>query len=190
MRKRIAILISGKGSNMLAIARNCAVGLIDAEVSFVASDNLEAPGLTEAEKLGLKTHFIPYNDQGKYKAEENLEGLILDSRTEWLILAGFMRVISPGFVSRMRDRIVNIHPSLLPAFPGKNSIRRALDHGVVLTGVTVHLVDEQVDHGKIIAQEPVRIFQGDTAEDLEERIHQTEHILYTRTLIQLLGSSR
>ncbi|MDO9508755.1 MAG: phosphoribosylglycinamide formyltransferase [Thermovirgaceae bacterium] len=190
MKRRIAILISGRGSNMLALARNCGGGLLNAEVFFVACDNPEAPGLADAEKLGLKTHLLPYAALGKYKAEEHLDRLISDSRAEWLILAGFMRVLSPGFVLRRRGRIVNIHPSLLPAFPGKDSIRRAFDHGVMVTGVTVHLVDEQVDHGKILAQEPVRIFPGEPIEDLEERIHQAEQILYTRTLIHLLDPSR
>jgi phosphoribosylglycinamide formyltransferase-1 len=100
-----------------------------------------------------------------------------------------MRILSPGFVAPRRGRIVNIHPSLLPSFPGRDSISEAFAHGVKLTGVTVHLVDEEVDHGEILAQEPVRILPGDTLEELEERIHQAEHVMYTRTLIALLGRS-
>jgi len=101
-----------------------------------------------------------------------------------------MRILSPRFVAPRMGRIVNIHPSLLPSFPGRDSIRAAYEKGVKVTGVTVHLVDEEVDHGEILAQEPVRIHPGDTLEMLEDRIHRVEHVLYTRTLIDLLSSRR
>lgn len=190
MKPRVAILISGRGSNMLAIARNCSVNLLKADISFIAADNPDAAGLAEAEKLGLQTHILPYGKLGRPQAEIYLDDLLASSDTDWLLLAGFMRILSPEFVSRRSGRIVNIHPSLLPAFPGIDSIRQAWEFGVSITGVTVHLVDEMIDHGMILAQEPVRIFPGESLEALEERIHSTEHILYTRTLIELLGNSR
>lgn len=189
MRTTIAILISGKGSNMIAIARNCSCGLLNADIAFVASDNPEAPGLVEAEKLGLKTFLLPYEETGRTGAEKHLSGMMSTSGVDWLILAGFMRILSPGFVSQRKGQIVNIHPSILPSFPGLDPIRRAFDHGVKITGVTVHLVDEMVDHGRILAQEPVRINPADSVEELEEKIHSTEHVLYTRTLIDLLKTS-
>lgn len=190
MKPRVAILISGKGSNMLAIARNCSAGLLKADISFIAADNPNAAGLAEAEKSGLQTHILPYGDLGRPQAESYLDELLSSSDTDWLLLAGFMKILSPEFVSRRSGRIVNIHPSLLPAFPGMDSIRQAWEFGVSITGVTVHLVDEMIDHGMILAQEPVRIFPGESLEALEERIHSTEHIIYTRTLIELLGNSR
>lgn len=189
MKKSIAVLISGRGSNMIAIAQNCSCGLLNANVAFVASDNPEAPGLVEAGKMGLKTFLLPYEELGKTRAEGHLLNLLGSSGVDWLILAGFMRILSPEFVSRRKGHIVNIHPSILPAFPGLDPIRRAFDHGVKITGVTVHLVDEMVDHGRILAQEPVRISPGDSIEELQEKIHSTEHILYTRTLIDLLKTS-
>ena len=187
MKPRLAVLVSGRGSNMLAIARNCSNGFLNAEISFVGSDNPESQGLAEAGRMGLETIDLPYGDMGRRCAEKHRESLLSETRSGWLILAGFMKILSPDFVRLRKGRIVNIHPSLLPSFPGIDSIRRAFEHGVSITGVTVHLVDEMVDHGKILSQEPVRILPGDSVESLEKRIHETEHILYTRTLIDILG---
>lgn len=186
MKPRLAILISGRGSNMASIVDNCRSGLLNAEVAFVASDNPEAGGLLSASQRKIPTYLLPYSPQGGDNAERRLEDLLEDHSVEWLVLAGFMRILSPRFVAPRMGRIVNIHPSLLPCFPGRDSIRAAYEKGVKVTGVTVHLVDEEVDHGEILAQEPVRILPGDTLETLEERIHQTEHVLYTRALIDLL----
>ena len=171
---------------MSVLVDNCSTGLLHAEVAFVASDNPEAGGLLSAHQRKIPTHLLPYSSLGGDNAERRLEILLEDHSAEWLLLAGFMRILSPRFVALRKGRIVNIHPSLLPSFPGKDSIRAAYEGEVKVTGVTVHLVDEEVDHGEILAQEPVRILPGDTLETLEERIHQTEHVLYTRTLIDLL----
>ncbi len=187
MTPTIAILISGRGTNMLAIAHNCASGLLDARIAFVASDEPTAKGLEEASKLGIDTRILPYMECSKEKCEDMLQDLLIKSGSCFIVLAGFMRILSAGFVSRWRERIVNIHPSLLPSFPGTDSIRRAWEHGVKITGVTIHIVDEMIDHGRILAQEPVRIVPGTTLEKIEENIHQTEHILYTRTLRDLLS---
>jgi phosphoribosylglycinamide formyltransferase-1 len=187
MTATVAILISGRGSNMLAIADNCMTGMLDARISFVASDEPAAKGLEEAAKLGMDTRILPYRESGKEMSEEILQGLLEESGSGLIVLAGFMRILSAGFVSRWRERIINIHPSLLPSFPGTDPIRRAWDHGVKITGVTVHVVDEMVDHGRILAQEPVRIMPEMTLEELEDKIHRTEHILYTRTLRDFLA---
>ncbi len=187
MTTNMAILISGRGTNMLAIADSCITGLLDARISFVASDEPSAKGLEEASRLGIDTRILPYRESGKEKSEEILQGLLEGSGANLIILAGFMRILSPGFVFRWRERIINIHPSLLPSFPGTGSIRKAWEHGVKITGVTVHMVDEIVDNGRILAQEPVRIMPGMTLEELEDNIHRTEHILYSRTLRDLLA---
>ncbi len=187
MKNSLAILISGRGSNMMALVNNCGAGLLDADVSFVASDRPDAPGLSWAREREIPVRVLPYSTQGKKKAEECLDRLMKDTGTGWIALAGFMRILSPDFVAGRKGRIINIHPSLLPSFPGKNSIREAFEHEVKITGVTVHFVDELVDHGRIIAQEPVRMLPGDTIEDLEERIHRTEHVLFTRALIGIMS---
>lgn len=187
MKNRLAVLISGRGSNMIAIADNCRAGLLDAEISFVASDRPDAPGLSWARGMKIPVRILPYSSQGRESAEKWLDDLLDNTGTDWLALAGFMRILSPEFVAKRKGRVINIHPSLLPSFPGRNSIREAYDHGVKITGVTVHFVDELVDHGKIIAQEPVRILPDDTIEDLEERIHMTEHVLFSRALMEIMS---
>ncbi len=189
MTPRMAILISGRGSNMEALARRCIAGDLAADIAFVGSDRERAPGLEIARSLGLATAVFPYEELGRPRAEGQLEETLRSEAVSWVVLAGFMRVLSAPFVSAFANSIVNIHPSLLPAFPGMRSIREAYDHGVRVTGVTVHLVDRQVDHGPILAQEPVRVHDGDTLGTLEERIHATEHDLYWRTLRDLFAGA-
>ncbi len=182
MKKRLAVLISGKGSNMERIIKNCKSGFIDASVVFVASDRPEAPGLEKARSLETPALVLSYKETGKHGAESGLLEKIIRERIDMLVLAGFMRVLSPWFVNQLAGKIINIHPSLLPAFPGTGSIERAWKAGVRVTGVTVHLVDEQVDHGPILAQEPVRVGRDDTLESLERKIHDVEHRVYSRIL--------
>ncbi len=189
MTPRMAILISGRGSNMVALARKCVAGDLSAEIAFVGSDRERAPGLETARSLGLATAVFSYEEMGRDRAERQLEEALLSGAVQWIVLAGFMRVLSAPFVSAFPQSIVNIHPSLLPAFPGMRSIQEAFDYGVRVTGVTVHLVDRQVDHGPILAQEPVLVRHGDTLGDLEERIHAVEHDLYWRTLRDLFAGS-
>ncbi len=184
----IAILLSGRGSNMVALADRCASGDIDAEIAFVASDKTDAPGLERARHLGLRTVVLPYREKGQATAESLLSDMADDEGIDWIVLAGFMRLLSPAFVNGRRGRIVNIHPSLLPAFPGVNAIGQAWDYGVTVTGVTVHLVDEKMDHGPILAQEALTIKAGEGLDDLEERIHALEHRLYGDTLKRLFRS--
>lgn len=179
-KQRLAVLISGKGSNMLTLAAACASGELPAEVLFVASDRGDAAGLNAASGMHIPTLLLPYPD--KLAAEELLASEIDRQRVDWVILAGFMRVLSPCFVRRFDGRIINIHPSLLPSFPGAHAIRDAWEYGVKVTGVTVHRVDEQIDHGPILAQEAIPILAQEGIETLEERIHAAEHRLYPATL--------
>jgi phosphoribosylglycinamide formyltransferase-1 len=184
---KIAILLSGRGTNMVALARSVALGDLDADIRFVGSDRPDAEGLARAEALSLPTLVLPYREKGKDEAEELLLGYLDKNGVEWVVLAGFMRILSPRVVSRFRDRIANIHPALLPAFPGTGAIESAWNYGVKVTGVTVHLVDEEMDHGPILAQRCVPIDEGQTLEELEERIHEVEHDIYWRTLKDLFA---
>ncbi|MGC9490092.1 MAG: phosphoribosylglycinamide formyltransferase [Thermovirgaceae bacterium] len=189
MKKRLALLISGKGSNMERIIKNCGSGFINASVIFVASDRPEAPGLEKARSFEIPVQILPYREKGRHGAESSLLEKILRERIDLVVLAGFMRILSPWFVNQLAGKIINIHPSLLPAFPGAGSIERAWEAGVRVTGVTVHFVDEQVDHGPIIAQEPVRIGYDDTLESLERKIHDVEHRIYSRVLRDFSGKA-
>ena len=179
---RIAILISGTGSNMEVILKACITGELPAEVSFVGSDNINAKGLDTASALGAQTRVFFYKRDGRKAAEEAITVAVRETETDWIILAGFMKILSPEFVKRFPERIINIHPALLPAFPGAHGILDAWEAKAGHTGVTVHIVDEEVDHGRILAQERVDILPHDTIETLEEKIHRVEHRLYKETL--------
>lgn len=180
-----AVLISGRGTNMTAIARAVKGGKLAGRLVFVGSDNPDAPGLETAAKMKIPTEAIDYPGLGRKEAEERLKDLCLEGAVEWIVLAGFMRILSASFVRSWKGRIVNIHPSLLPSFPGGRAIEDAWDYGVKVTGVTVHLVDEGVDTGPIMAQKAVPLRPGETLESLEKRIHKAEHALYWRTLADL-----
>lgn len=184
---KIAILLSGRGTNMAALARRIASGDLDADIRLVGSDRPDAEGLARAEALSLPTLVLPYREKDKNEAEGLLLEHLEKKGVEWVVLAGFMRILSPRIVSRFRDRIVNIHPALLPAFPGTGAIAAAWNYGVKVTGVTVHLVDEEMDHGPILAQRCVPIDEGQTLEELEEHIHEVEHDIYWRTLKDLFA---
>ena len=179
---RIAILISGTGTNMEALVKACISGELPAQVSFVGSDRLGAKGLDTARALGMSTRVFFYKKDGRASAEDAIADAVNETNTDWIILAGFMRILSPDFVRRFPGRIINIHPALLPEFPGAHAIKDAWDAGAAATGVTIHIVDEQVDHGPILAQEKVDIAENDTMETLENRIHETEHKIYKATL--------
>jgi formyltetrahydrofolate-dependent phosphoribosylglycinamide formyltransferase len=179
---RIAILISGKGSNMEAILKACLTDELPAEVSFVGSDNINAKGLDTAAALGAATRVFFYKRDGRQAAEEMIAKAIKETCTDWIVLAGFMKILSPEFVKRFHNRIINIHPSLLPSFPGAHGILDAWNAKADHTGVTVHIVDEEVDHGHILAQEKVDIMPDETLEKLEEKIHMVEHKIYKEAL--------
>ena len=184
---RIAVFLSGHGTNMEALAEKIRSGDLEAEIVFAASDNPDAGGLERAEALGIETKRYPFQLNGRTACEEEMARDIEKERIDWIVLAGFMRILSPEFVSRFSGKIINIHPSLLPAFPGKDAIGQAWRYGVKVTGVTVHLVDERVDHGPILAQEAIPVETGETVESLESRIHEIEHRLYWQTLSNLFN---
>ena len=171
---------------MEAIISAARRGTLAARTVLVVSDNPDAPGLKKAKAKGVKTLAVPYK---KGVPREEAESAIIEGikaeRAEWVVLAGFMKLLTPYFVQTFRNRIVNIHPALLPSFPGAHAIRDALAARADVTGVTVHIVDELMAHGTIIAQEEVAILPGDTEETLAARIHAVEHRLYPRTLQQL-----
>ena len=178
---RIAILVSGTGTNMEVLLKACASGELPANVVFVGSDKESAKGLATAKSLGAETIYFNYKE-GRRTAEKIIADAVKSRGVEWIVLAGFMRILSPEFVREFSGKIINIHPALLPAFPGAHGILDAWEAGVPVTGVTVHLVDEEVDHGPILAQEEVHRLPEDTMETLEERIHRTEHRIYKTAL--------
>lgn len=171
---------------MEAILKASITGELPAQVSFVGSDRLEAKGLSTAAALGAPTRVFFYRRDGKTAAEEAIAKAVDETASDWIVLAGFMRILSPEFVRRFKGRIINIHPALLPAFPGAHGILDAWNAGVPETGVTVHIVNEEVDHGPILAQERVRRTPEDTLESLEAKIHAAEHQLYKRALKEFL----
>jgi len=185
---RLAVLGSGKGSNFAAIADGCATGTIPAEIVLVVSDVADSGILQEARQRGIRGEFI---DPGKFRtkldetAEARLVELLTGSRINLVVLAGFMRILKGEFLRSFAGRVINIHPALLPAFPGLEAWKQALDYGVKFTGCTVHFVDQGIDTGPIIAQETVPVLAGDTAEKLHARIQEAEHRLYPRVIAAL-----
>jgi formyltetrahydrofolate-dependent phosphoribosylglycinamide formyltransferase len=168
------------------IIRSCGSGQLEADIAIVISDNPDAQGLKKASSVPVETFVSRYRkDRPREENEAEIADVIVKRDIDWIVLAGFMKILSSGFVRMFRGRIVNIHPALLPSFPGAHAIRDALEAGAELTGVTIHIVDELVDHGPIIAQEEVPILPNDTEESLAKRIHEVEHRLYPKTLQQL-----
>ncbi|MGH7378136.1 MAG: phosphoribosylglycinamide formyltransferase [Thermoanaerobaculia bacterium] len=183
---RLGVLLSGRGSNFLAIQEAVACGELPAEIALVASDRPEAPGLARARELGLPAVALPV--LGDRAAQEGkLLAALQGAGVEWVCLAGYMRVLSPAFLAAFRERVLNIHPSLLPAFPGRNAQRQALEHGVKVSGCTVHLVDAGVDSGPIVVQRAVPVREDDSVETLAARILEQEHRAYPEALRRLLG---
>jgi phosphoribosylglycinamide formyltransferase 1 len=180
---RIGILISGRGSNMVALAEAIDAGRVPrAEVAVVVSDRADAPGLGLASARGIET--LSVERRGRARAEHDRETIaaLRGRGVELVCLAGYMRLLSPEFIAAFRRRILNIHPSLLPAFPGLDAQRQAIGHGVKWTGCTVHFVDETLDGGPIVAQAAVPILDDDTVESLSARILTEEHKLYAAAL--------
>lgn len=177
-RMRIAVLASGSGSNLQAIVDRAASDpAYPADVVLVLSDRRDAKALDRAVSAGIPTEVVEWaGDRGAFTTQ--ICDAVDDTGAEGVVLAGFMRILAPEAVRRFPDRILNIHPSLLPAFPGGHAVEDALAHGVAMTGVTVHFVDEQVDHGPIIAQQAVPVLAGDTRDTLHARIQLVEHELY------------
>lgn len=184
---RLGILISGRGTNMVALAKAAAEGRLSAEVKVVVSNVADAPGLKRAAEMGIPTAVVSHRDYAKREEFDAALADVLDSYgVEFVALAGFMRVLTPVFLKRFPGRITNIHPALLPSFPGLHAQRQALEYGVKVTGCTVHMVDEGTDTGPIIAQVAVPVLPGDTEETLSERILLEENRLYPIALEEVL----
>ena len=176
--KRGAILISGRGSNMVSLLRAAQVEDFPVEFSMVISDKIEAPGLGIATSAGVKTHALRRCRDGREAWEAELQNLLTDGEIDLICLAGFMRLLSADFVARWSERILNIHPSLLPDFPGLDAQAQALDAGVSEAGCTVHVVTAEMDAGPILGQAKVPVNAGDSVDALSKRILAEEHQLY------------
>ena len=185
--KKLAVFASGSGSNFEAIAAAIEKGQLEAEIALVVCDRPGAKVEKRAERFGIPVlSFYPKSYESKADFETFILQQLHDAGVEWIILAGYMRLIGPTLLQGFEGRIVNIHPSLLPSFPGKDAIGQAFEAGVKITGVTVHFVDEGMDTGKIIDQDSVRIDEGDTKDDLASKIQAVEHLLYPAVIRSLL----
>ena len=188
-RARVAVLVSGAGSNMVALAEAVDRGEVAADVAVVVSDVADAPALDRAQQRAIPTACVPFDRTDRPAWERRLADEVAAHDVDIVVLAGFMRIVSGAFLERWPDRVVNVHPSLLPAFRGADAVGDALAAGVLVTGVTVHLVDELVDHGPVLLQEAVDVLPDDTRETLLARIHTVEHRLLPRA-VDLLARGR
>jgi phosphoribosylglycinamide formyltransferase 1 len=184
--RRIGVLISGRGSNLQAIIDAIAAATLDAEVAIVISNTHEAAGLERAKRAGIESLVLDHTDKQAFPTREDFDRELvrqLKAREVALVcLAGFMRLLSPVFISAFPNAILNIHPSLLPAFPGINAQYQAWQHGVQFTGVTVHLVTAELDGGPIVLQQVVPVHEGDDADTLSARVLEQEHRLYPEAI--------
>jgi phosphoribosylglycinamide formyltransferase-1 len=184
---RLAVLLSGRGSNFLALAQACAAGSVPAEIALVASDRADAPGLARAGEMGYFGRALSVKVLGGREGfERRLGELLAERRIDLVCLAGFMRILSADFVRRFPLRVLNIHPSLLPSFPGLHAQEQAVRYGVRFSGVTVHFVDAGTDTGPVIDQRAVPVLRGDDANALAARILPVEHELYASAVAQVL----
>jgi len=180
---KLGILISGTGSNMKSIVAACEAGEVPAEVAVVVSNREEAPGLQWAAEHGLATAMFSHRDFKDREAHDRaVVERLREAEVEWVCLAGYMRLLSAYFVDAFRERILNIHPALLPSFPGLHGQRQALEYGVKVAGCTVHFVDLELDHGPIVVQRAVEVLEGDDEDSLAQRILEQEHIAYPEAL--------
>jgi phosphoribosylglycinamide formyltransferase 1 len=185
---RLGVLLSGRGSNFVAIADNIANGkLTGCEIAVVISNKADVPGLAAAHERGLKA--LAIEARGRKRAEHDAEILaaLHEHAVDLVILAGYMRLLSPEFVQAFPERIMNIHPSLLPAFPGLDAQEQAFNYGVQVAGCTVHFVDEELDHGVIVLQKTVPLLAEDDAHTLAERILEQEHVAYSEAIARVLS---
>jgi phosphoribosylglycinamide formyltransferase-1 len=188
---RLAILLSGRGSNFQAIHEAVTSGALDAQIVLVISNRPDAPGIGRAREYGYAAHVVDHKAFASRAAHEQEVLQLLDSaRPDFIVLAGYMRLLSAAFVERWRDRILNIHPSLLPAFPGVDAQAQAVAYGVKVSGCTVHFVDEHLDAGPIIVQRTVEVREDDNASTLAARILEEEHAAYVEALSKLAGGYR
>jgi phosphoribosylglycinamide formyltransferase-1 len=184
MKRRVAILISGRGSNMAALIEAAAEADYPAEIALVIANRADAPGLEHARACGIPTRVVPHQTFGRDRAahEQAIDAALTDQGIEIVCLAGYMRLLTPFFVNRWAGRILNIHPSLLPAYPGLDTHARAIAAGERVHGCTVHLVTTAMDQGPILAQASVKVLPDDTADSLAARVLAREHEIYPAAL--------
>ena len=181
--KNLGILLSGRGSNFVAIADSIAAGRIrDARIAVVISNRADAPGLEIARQRGLNALVISSKGKPREEHDREVAAALLENKVDLICLAGYMRLLSPWFVRQFPQRILNVHPSLLPAFPGLEAQQQAFVYGVRVSGCTVHFVDEELDHGAIIVQKTVPVLDSDDERTLATRILEQEHIAYTEAI--------
>lgn len=182
-KKRIGILLSGRGTNFVAIADSVATGRIpNAEIAIVISNRAQALGIEAAKLRGLEARVLSSKGKERQAHDAEVVAALQEKRVDLVCLAGYMRLLSPWFVQQFPQRILNIHPALLPAFPGLEAQKQAFDHGVKVSGCTVHFVDEQLDHGAIVVQRTVPVLDSDDEHTLAARILEQEHIAYTEAI--------
>ena len=179
----IAVLASGNGTNFQAIIDNVKSGYISAKIALFVSDNEDAYAIRRAESAGIKVFLLsPKGFKSREEYDRALVKKLRENKIDLVVLAGFMRLMSPYFVKEYKNKVLNIHPALLPSFKGTHGVRDALAHGAKVTGPTVHFVDEELDHGPIILQETVTISDDDTEESLHQKVHQKEYEIYPKAI--------
>ena len=186
---RLVILLSGRGSNFLAIADNIANGKLQAEIPIVISNREDAGGIAAAQARGLKTTVLPSKGRKREEHDRAVVELLQAAKVDLVVLAGYLRLLSPWFVRQFPGKILNIHPSLLPAFPGLEAQKQALEYGVQFSGCTVHFVDEHLDHGAIVLQKAVPVLASDDEHSLSERILVQEHLAYSEAIALVAGGN-
>ena len=188
--KFLGILLSGRGSNFVAIADSIDAGRIaNARIAVVISNKADSPGIETARQRGLNALVIPSKGKAREEHDREMVAALKKNKVDLICLAGYMRLLSPWFVQQFPRRILNIHPSLLPAFPGLEAQEQAFAYGVKVSGCTVHFVDEELDHGAIIVQKAVPVLDGDDEHTLAARILEQEHIAYTEAINVVLGGN-
>lgn len=186
--KNLGLLLSGRGSNFEAIAKNVAAGAIrDARIAIVISNRADAGGVVKARELGLETLVIPSKGKAREDHDREVVAALQQHKVDLVCLAGYMRLLSPWFVKQFPHRILNVHPSLLPAFPGLEAQEQAFAYGVKVAGCTVHFVDEELDHGPIIVQKAISVLDHDDEKTLAARILEQEHIAYSEAIDLVLN---
>jgi phosphoribosylglycinamide formyltransferase-1 len=186
MTKKIGVLISGRGSNLQALIDASRAGDLGGEIAIVISNNEDAAGLALARRAGIAAEFRDHRLRPREDYDDELRRLLVDHGVDLVCLAGYMRLLSPAFIRAFAGRIVNVHPSLLPAFPGLGAQRQAWEHGAKVSGATIHLVDDGLDNGPIVAQAAVTVEESDTPESLAARILAAEHRIYPMAVRLLL----
>jgi phosphoribosylglycinamide formyltransferase-1 len=185
--KKLGILLSGRGSNFEAIADSIQAGRLHAQIAIVISNRADAPGLESAQRRGLNARLIPSRGRVREEHDAEVMAALRQAQVDLICLAGYMRLLSADFIRAFPNRILNIHPSLLPAFPGMEAQKQALEYGVKVSGCTVHFVDEHLDHGPIVLQKTVPVLDGDDVHSLSARILEQEHMAYSEAIALVLS---